>query len=49
MAEYQMQEKHDEFYAGFFKPDTFKKKDVQIKVLETAIAGMGFHVEDEQE
>ena len=49
MAEYQMQEKHDEFHAGFFKPDTFKKKDVQIKVLETAIAGMGFHVEDEQE
>ena len=49
MAEYQMQEKHEEFHAGFFKPDTFKKKDVQIKVLETAIAGMGFHVEDEQE
>lgn len=49
MAEYLQQEKHDEFHAGFFKPDTFKKKEVQIKVLETAIAGMSFHVEDEQE
>lgn len=49
MAEYLQQEKHDEFHVGFFKPDTFKKKEVQIKVLETAIAGMGFHVEDEQE
>ena len=49
MAEYLQQEKNDEFHAGFFKPDTFKKKEVQIKVLETAIAGMGFHVEDEQE
>ncbi len=49
MAEYLRQEKHDEFNAGFFKPDIFKKKEVQIKVLETAIAGMGFHVEDEQE
>ena len=49
MAEYLQQEKHEEFHAGFFKPDTVKKKEVQIKVLETAIAGMGFHVEDEQE
>ena len=49
MAEYLQQEMHDEFHAGFFKPDKFKKKEVQIKVLETAIAGMGFHVEDEQE
>lgn len=49
MAEYLQQELHDEFHAGFFKTDTFKKKEVQIKVLETAIAGMGFHVEDEQE
>ena len=49
MAEYLTQEMHDEFHAGFFRPDTFRKKEVQIKVLETAIAGMGFHVEDEQE
>ena len=49
MAEYLKQEMHDEFHAGFFRPDTFRKKEVQIKVLETAIAGMGFHVEDEQE
>ena len=27
----------------------FKKKGVQIKVLETAIAGMNFHVEGEQD
>ena len=49
MAEYLKQEMQDEFHAGFFRPDTFRKKEVQIKVLETAIAGMGFHVEDEQE
>ena len=49
MAEYLQQEKKDEFHAGFFMPDAFKKKEVQIKVLETAIAGMGFHVENEQE
>ena len=49
MAEYLQQENKDEFHAGFFMPDAFKKKEVQIKVLETAIAGMGFHVENEQE
>lgn len=49
MAEYLQQEKSEEFHAGFFKPDTFRKKEVQIKVLETAIAGMGFHVENEEE
>lgn len=49
MAEYLQQEKHDEFHAGFFKPDVFKKKEIQIKVLETAVAGMGFHVEDIEE
>lgn len=49
MAEYLQQEESKEFHAGFFKPDTFRKKEVQIKVLETAIAGMGFHVENEQE
>ena len=27
----------------------FKKKGMQIKVLETAIAGMNFHVEGEQD
>ena len=49
MAEYLQQEKSEEFHAGFFKPDTFRKKEIQIKVLETAIAGMGFHVKDERE
>lgn len=49
MAQYLQQEKNDEFRAGFFQPDAFKQKAVQIKVLETAIAGMGFHVENEQE
>lgn len=49
MAEYLQQEMHDEFHAGFFKPDVFKKKEIQIKVLETAVAGMGFHVEDIEE
>lgn len=49
MANYLQQEKKDEFHAGFFQKDVFKQKAVQIKVLETAIAGMGFHVEDEQE
>lgn len=49
MAEYLQQEKNDEFQAGFFRPDVFKKKEIQIKVLETAVAGMGFHVEDIEE
>lgn len=49
MAEYLKQKLNDEFQAGFFQPDAFKKKAVQIKVLETAIAGMNFHIEDEQE
>lgn len=43
------QEENTVFHAGFFQPEAFKQKAVQIKVLETALAGMGFHVEDEQE
>lgn len=49
MAEYMYQEKNDELQAGFFQKKVFNKKDIQIKVLETALAGMSFHVEDEQE
>ncbi len=49
MPKYLGQEANDEFQAGFFQKDAFKKKEVQIKVLETAIAGMNFHIENEQE
>ena len=49
MSDVFKQELNDEFHAGFFQRDVFKQKSVQIKVLETAIAGMHFHVEDEQE
>lgn len=49
MVKYLQQEKNDEFQSGFFQKDAFKQKKVQIKVLETAIAGMYFYVEDEQE
>lgn len=49
MAEYMYQEQNDTLQAGFFQKNAFKKKGVQIKVLETAIAGMNFHVENEQE
>ena len=49
MSDFLRQELKDEFHAGFFQRDVFKQKSVQIKVLETAIAGMNFHVEDEQE
>lgn len=43
------QEQNDTMQAGFFQKNVFKKKGVQIKVLETAVAGMNFHVENEQE
>ena len=43
------QEQNDTMQAGFFQKNVFKKKGVQIKVLETAVAGMNFHVESEQE
>ncbi len=49
MEDFLKQAISDEFHAGFFRRDVFKQKSVQIKVLETAIAGMNFHVEDEQE
>ena len=47
--QYMYQKQTDIMQAGFFQKNVFKKKGVQIKVLETAIAGMGFHVKDEQE
>lgn len=43
------QEQNDTMQAGFFQKNVFKKKGAQIKVLETAVAGMNFHVESEQE
>lgn len=49
MSEYMYQEKNDTLEAGFFQKNVFKKTSVKIKVLETAIAGMSFHVEGEQE
>ena len=49
MSEYMYQEKNDTLQVGFFQKNVFKKKGVQIKVLETAIAGMNFHVEGEQD
>ena len=49
MADYLQQELNDEFHAGFFQKNAFKQKIAQIKVLETAIAGMNFHIEDETE
>lgn len=49
MQKYMYQEQNDTMQAGFFQKNVFKKKGVQIKVLETAVAGMNFHVESEQE
>lgn len=49
MSRYLQEEENTQMYAGFFQPDTFKKKKQQIKVLETSIAGMGFHVKDDAE
>lgn len=49
MPKYMYQEQKDSLQAGFFQKDVFKKKSAQIKVLETAIAGMNFHVEGEQD
>ncbi len=49
MLKYMYQEKNDTLEAGFFQKNVFRKKGTQIKVLETAIAGMNFHVEDKQE
>lgn len=49
MNKYDVQMKSDELQAGFFQPEAFHKKAVQIKVLETAVAGMNFHVENEKE
>ena len=49
MSEDMYQEKNDILQAGFFQKNVFQKKGVQIKVLETAIAGMNFHVEGEQD
>ena len=49
MSEYMYQEKNDTLEAGFFQKNVFKKNSMKIKVLETAIAGMNFHVEGEQE
>lgn len=49
MSQYMYQEKNDTLEAGFFQKNVFKKKSVQIKVLETAIAGMSFHIEGEQD
>ena len=49
MVNYSHQQKDETFHAGFFQADAFKKKEIQIKVLETAIAGMEFHIENEQE
>lgn len=49
MADFLQQELNDEFHAGFFQKDAFKQKAVQIKVLETAIARMNFHIEDKTE
>ena len=43
------QEQNDSLQAGFFQKNVFKKKGTQIKVLETAIAGMKFHIEGEQD
>ena len=45
----QYQEENTTFHAGFFQPEVFKQKKTRIKVLETALAGMWFYVEDEQE
>ena len=49
MSEYLYQEQRDTLEAGFFQKNVFQKKGAQIKVLETSIAGMNFHVENEQE
>ena len=40
---------HEDILAEYDEVLQFKKKGVQIKVLETAIAGMNFHVEGEQD
>lgn len=49
MAQFLYEEEDTQLYAGFFQPNTFKKKEQEIKVLETSIAGMGFHVENSEE
>ena len=49
MSKYMYQEQNDSLQAGFFQKNVFKKKGTQIKVLETAIAGMNFHVEGERD
>ena len=49
MQKYMYQEQNDAMQAGFFQKNVFKKKGTQIKVLETAVAGMNFHVENKQE
>ena len=49
MEEMLFQENQEEFHAGFFRKNVFKQEKAQIKVLETAIAGMHFHVENEEE
>lgn len=43
------QEQTDTMQVGFFQKNVFKKKGVQIKVLETALAGMDFYIKNEQE
>ena len=47
MSDYMYQEQNDTLQAAFFKKSVFKKEGVQVKVLETAVAGMNFHVEGE--
>ena len=49
MANYLFEEEKDSFQGAFFQKDVFKEKKQKIKVLETAIAGMNFHIEDDQE
>ncbi len=49
MAEIQMQEQGRPLRSGFFDRNAFQKKSHSILVLQTAVAGLRFHVDDNTE
>lgn len=46
MADYLIQEKEQPLRSGYFNRDAFREKRRSILVLQTAVAGLKFHIDD---
>ena len=49
MAEIQMQQQGQSLRTGFFDRDAFQRKARTILVLKTAVAGMYFHLDSQED